>query len=690
MARGKLESSQQKPAPTDFSARSENDLVELVWENGQVVMQGQSSRASRSPTLNNLPSNTSRLRDARFGKFGGVESMMNDMAPVVPSGDMDLSQDDELVPWLSYPMDDALGQDYVSEMLPEISGVTANGMPTQNSFVSVDKRASCEQNVSNLQSGANNMKVSSSKDRLFGSWLPQHRQTSDALGSGVTDIASNNSSNHLDAVFRNPAQSRDTVNGSASMTMERQNIPPPTNNSNFLNFSHFSRPATLVKANLPKSDGVSKSVSPVVERNELKDRGSAANHSNPVKSTNIDQFNSIPKDTDSRGSGMLPMVSSREPVVKAPQGSCPPEITENLCQETPNKNDKPLHLSNNDNSAKGAPEGERTVEPMVASSSVGSGNSADRVSCEQTHHSKRKFRDIEESECRSDDLETESIDGKKATHVRGSKRSRAAEVHNLSERRRRDRINEKMRALQELIPNCNKADKASMLDEAIEYLKTLQLQVQIMSMSSGLYMPPMMFPTGMQHMHPAHVPHFQPMGVGMGVGVGFGMRMPDMNGGTSGCPIFPVSPLQVPHYPSPMSGLANFQRMAGPNLPVFGHPGQALPNSVPRANFVPLAPRPPLATSSMGSSALRTGSTSGMPSSSQIMNSGDQVTTMNSQSMCNAEGSSSVNNKSNQLQPRNEVRDQSAAVQHNKQATDAGGSATRSSATDINKEPGCD
>ncbi|KAG6530641.1 transcription factor PHYTOCHROME INTERACTING FACTOR-LIKE 15-like [Zingiber officinale] len=68
----------------------------------------------------------------------------------------------------------------------------------------------------------------------------------------------------------------------------------------------------------------------------------------------------------------------------------------------------------------------------------------------------------------------------------GSKRSRAAEVHNMSEKRRRSRINEKMRALQNLIPNSNKTDKASMLDEAIEYLKQLQLQVQILSMRNGL------------------------------------------------------------------------------------------------------------------------------------------------------------------------------------------------------------
>jgi phytochrome-interacting factor 3 len=47
-----------------------------------------------------------------------------------------------------------------------------------------------------------------------------------------------------------------------------------------------------------------------------------------------------------------------------------------------------------------------------------------------------------------------------------------------------------MRALQELIPNCNKIDKASMLEEAIEYLKTLQLQVQMMSMGTGMFVPP--------------------------------------------------------------------------------------------------------------------------------------------------------------------------------------------------------
>ncbi|XP_039008362.1 transcription factor APG-like [Hibiscus syriacus] len=91
-----------------------------------------------------------------------------------------------------------------------------------------------------------------------------------------------------------------------------------------------------------------------------------------------------------------------------------------------------------------------------------------------------------------------------AAPSKGSKRKRKPETHSLSERRRRDKINKKMRALQELIPNCNKVDRASVLDEAIEYLKTLQLQVQMMSMglgSSGVYMPPIMLVSSMQHIN---------------------------------------------------------------------------------------------------------------------------------------------------------------------------------------------
>ncbi|CAJ2646167.1 unnamed protein product [Trifolium pratense] len=108
--------------------------------------------------------------------------------------------------------------------------------------------------------------------------------------------------------------------------------------------------------------------------------------------------------------------------------------------------------------------------------------------------------DTDEYDCESEEgaeVLTEEIPRKSGASRSSSKRSRAAEVHNLSEKRRRSRINEKMKALQNLIPNSNKTDKASMLDEAIEYLKQLQLQVQMLSLRNGLSLHPMCFPEGL-------------------------------------------------------------------------------------------------------------------------------------------------------------------------------------------------
>ncbi|CAI9111973.1 OLC1v1012329C1 [Oldenlandia corymbosa var. corymbosa] len=73
-----------------------------------------------------------------------------------------------------------------------------------------------------------------------------------------------------------------------------------------------------------------------------------------------------------------------------------------------------------------------------------------------------------------------------------ARRNRAAAIHNQSERRRRDRINQKMKALQKLVPNASKTDKASMLDEVIEYLKQLQAQVNLMSSTTATTIMPQM------------------------------------------------------------------------------------------------------------------------------------------------------------------------------------------------------
>ncbi|CAN4093689.1 unnamed protein product [Withania somnifera] len=48
---------------------------------------------------------------------------------------------------------------------------------------------------------------------------------------------------------------------------------------------------------------------------------------------------------------------------------------------------------------------------------------------------------------------------------------------------RRERIAERIRALQELVPSVNKTDRAVMLDEIVDYVKFLRLQVKVLSMS---------------------------------------------------------------------------------------------------------------------------------------------------------------------------------------------------------------
>lgn len=67
-------------------------------------------------------------------------------------------------------------------------------------------------------------------------------------------------------------------------------------------------------------------------------------------------------------------------------------------------------------------------------------------------------------------------------HVR-AKRGQATDSHSISERVRREKINEKMRCLQDLVPGCQQTKgMAVMLDEIINYVHSLQNQVEFLSM----------------------------------------------------------------------------------------------------------------------------------------------------------------------------------------------------------------
>ncbi|XP_020111201.1 transcription factor bHLH62-like isoform X2 [Ananas comosus] len=67
-------------------------------------------------------------------------------------------------------------------------------------------------------------------------------------------------------------------------------------------------------------------------------------------------------------------------------------------------------------------------------------------------------------------------------HVR-ARRGQATDSHSLAERVRREKISERMKLLQNLVPGCNKVmGKALMLDEIINYVQSLQRQVELLSM----------------------------------------------------------------------------------------------------------------------------------------------------------------------------------------------------------------
>nr|XP_009795428.1 PREDICTED: transcription factor bHLH48-like isoform X1 [Nicotiana sylvestris] len=92
--------------------------------------------------------------------------------------------------------------------------------------------------------------------------------------------------------------------------------------------------------------------------------------------------------------------------------------------------------------------------------------------------------------------ETSSKKGKKSTnntseddaeklpyvHVR-ARRGQATDSHSLAERARREKINARMKLLQELVPGCNKISGTAMvLDEIINHVQSLQRQVEFLSM----------------------------------------------------------------------------------------------------------------------------------------------------------------------------------------------------------------
>ncbi|KAL9257287.1 Transcription factor PHYTOCHROME INTERACTING FACTOR-LIKE 15-like protein [Drosera capensis] len=550
--------------------RPDNGLVELVWQNGQSNgnRKAQDGKASDNP---------------REQKFGVRDSIFQDFNWSSESCDLELDQGADLVPWFKDPIVEPapVKNHYSSSFVHEFSAVMANEQSLVNNPVLLDKKINFDQITGNTHAN----------------FLPNYESLLEGsvfkVNSG-SDKASNG---------------QKLVGGDGSNTkLRRPEAGQPFRASGFFNFSHFSRPGA------PKRAAHFCTVEPVEANSERLGNDSqlctTTICSKQPESTLLN-LSSVSLQQEA-ASHNQPSMEKKNTITKC----SPPKPTNWHLSADPSRAMNPNKITKNDdvtNPVHGeavghvVTDGEKTLELVVATSSVGSGHSTERASNDPRRVVKRKFPETGDCEGRSEEIEEESVGVKRAPPAHtGAKRTRAAEVHNLSERKRRDRINEKMRTLQELIPNCNKVDKASMLDEAVEYLKTLQLQVQckvgpqdvcgivsvvagvsfilMMAMGSGMFMLPIMLPGGFPRMHGAPMPPFSHMAAGMGMG--FGMNMFDMNGG-----IIPVRPVQGVHYPAQvpgpsLPGSAGFHGMAGSSLPAFGHPGQQLPMAFPSRSLL--------------------------------------------------------------------------------------------------------
>ncbi|KAK4796889.1 hypothetical protein SAY86_029215 [Trapa natans] len=132
------------------------------------------------------------------------------------------------------------------------------------------------------------------------------------------------------------------------------------------------------------------------------------------------------------------------------------------------------------------------------------------------HRKQQASLDVSESTYFEEDEYEEMEDDKR-------RRRRPQTDYGQSKKKRGDRINKRIRALHELLPNSDKVevDKASVLDKAIEYMKTLQLQLQMMSTRNRLFASPMaMLPAVIHQMPMPCLNQFSPIGFGMGIRMG--------------------------------------------------------------------------------------------------------------------------------------------------------------------------
>uniref|UniRef100_A0ACD6A4K9 Uncharacterized protein n=1 Tax=Avena sativa TaxID=4498 RepID=A0ACD6A4K9_AVESA len=140
------------------------------------------------------------------------------------------------------------------------------------------------------------------------------------------------------------------------------------------------------------------------------------------------------------------------------------------------------------------------TDDCIALLNPSASSSMQNVGDQQTEVSSQIERNSVEEDKRKISPRTQSKEGssdgdgtKDYVHMR-AKRGQATNSHSLAERMRRKKISERMKLLQDLVPGCSKiTGKAVMLDEIINYVQSLQRQVEFLSMKLATVNPELGF-----------------------------------------------------------------------------------------------------------------------------------------------------------------------------------------------------
>ncbi|KAL9172295.1 hypothetical protein ABFS82_03G036000 [Erythranthe guttata] len=166
-----------------------------------------------------------------------------------------------------------------------------------------------------------------------------------------------------------------------------------------------------------------------------------------------------------------------EPIIDEPSKR-KPRVSRNKNQKAANQSKKKKKMIGEDEEDINNEENN-----MIISNDGGGNNQISSSSCssEDIHDSITNSNN-NASESKLDSVSLKSLNGK-AKANRGS----ATDPQSLYARKRRERINERLKILQNLVPNGTKVDISTMLEEAVQYVKFLQLQIKLLS-SDDLWM----------------------------------------------------------------------------------------------------------------------------------------------------------------------------------------------------------